>query len=72
MPQVYVNDHIVEMWGQWVIFGSHLDSIQLRKQVLGLPAADTEEDKEIEERGKKRGEGFEFTSRMTVKSTPEA
>jgi hypothetical protein len=31
LPQAYVNDHIVEMWGQWVIFGSHLDTIQLRK-----------------------------------------
>ncbi len=71
-PQVYVNEHIQKLWGQWIIFGSHLDSIQLRKQLYGLAAADAEEEKEIENRGKKPGEGFEFTSRMTVKSTPEA
>lgn len=60
------------MWKQWLLFGSdQLDSIQLRKQLLGLHAADSEEDKEIEHKGKKKGEGVEFTSRMTVKSTPE-
>jgi len=59
------------MWAQWVIFGSGIDQVQLRKLLLGLHAADNEEDKEIEHRGKKKGEGTEFTTRMTVKSTPE-
>jgi len=54
-PQAYVNDHIIKMWGQWVIFGSHIDSAQLRKQLLGLPAAELEEEKDIEDRGKKPG-----------------
>lgn len=35
--------------------------------------ADSDEDRIIDDKlGKKRGEGCEFTTRMTIKSTPES